>query len=271
MITIKTDEQIAGMKRSGRFLTKTHHAIRRVLRPGLTTLQLEAFAEAFMRWKGAIPAQKGYEGFPYALCTSVNDEVCHGFPNERPLEEGDILSIDNVVNYEGYLSDSCWSYAIGALSPEDRHLMDVTEKAMYLGIEQAVVGNRIVDIGRAIQRYVESEGFSVVRHFVGHGIGREMHEDPQVPHYVTKERGARLRENMVITVEPMINMGTWQIYLDDNEWTARTADGRKSCQFEHTFAIRKDGPEILTDQAQTSLDEQELAWIDSYRWDRRNG
>lgn len=265
MITIKTDAQIAGMKRSGEVLAKTHLAIQRVLRPGLTTLQLDKFAEEFMHFKNAIPMQKGYEGFPYALCTSVNDEICHGFPNERPLAEGDILSIDNVVSYEGFLSDSCWSYAIGELSEIDKKLMEVTHKALFLGIEAAVVGNRVVDIGRAIQPYVEGEGFSVVRHFVGHGIGDEMHEDPQVPHYVTRER-ARLRENMVITVEPMVNIGTWDIKMDDNGWTARTKDGKKSCQFEHTFAIRKDGPEILTDQRETSLTADEIAWVDSYRW-----
>ena len=265
MITIKTDAQIAGMKRAGEILAKTHHAIRRVLRPGITTLQLDAFAEAFMRYKNAIPKQKGYEGFPYALCTSVNDEVCHGFPTDRPLQEGDILSVDNVVEYEGFLADSCWAYAVGELSEEDKHLMEDTEKALFLGIEAATGGNRVVDIGRAIQPYVEGEGLSVVRQFVGHGIGREMHEDPQVPHYVSSER-SRLRENMVITVEPMINIGTWKVKVDDNGWTARTLDGKKSCQFEHTFAIRKDGAEILTDQRETALTEEEMAWIDAYAW-----
>lgn len=266
MIRIKTDQQIAGMKRAGVVLSKTHLAIRRILRPGLTTLQVNDFAESFMRYKNSIPAQLGYSGFPFALCTSVNDEVCHGFPNERKLQEGDILSIDNVVNFEGYLADSCWSYAIGELSEQDKKLMEVTEQAMHRGIEAAVIGNHIVDIGKAIQPFVEENGFSVVRDFIGHGIGDEMHEDPQVLHYVTKLRGPLLKENMVITVEPMINIGDWRVKLDDNEWTARTVDGKKSCQFEHTFAIRKDGPEILTNQSETELSEEEKEWIDSYKF-----
>lgn len=265
MITIKTDQEIAGMKEAGVILCKTHLAIRRILRPGLTTMEVNDFAEAFMHYKKAIPAQKGYEGFPFALCTSLNDEICHGFPSDRAvLKEGDILSIDNVVNYKGYLADSCWSYAIGDLNEEDRHLMEVTERALYKGIEAAQLGNHIVDIGRAIQPYVESEGCSVVRMFVGHGIGKEMHEDPQVPHYITPSRGPRLRENMVITVEPMINEGTFDLTVDENDWTARTKDGKKSCQFEHTFAIRREGPEILTRQEETSLTEEEINWIDAY-------
>lgn len=266
MISIKTDAEIQGMKKAGVVLSKTHLAIRRILRPGLTTLQVDAFAESFMQYKNATPEQKGYEGFPFALCTSVNDEICHGFPNERPLAEGDILSIDNVVRYEGFLADSCWSYGIGALSPEDQKLMDVTKEALYRGVDAARIGNRIVAIGEAIQPFVEENGFSVVRDFIGHGIGREMHEDPQVPHYVTPYRGVRLRRNMVITVEPMINAGDWPMKLDANKWTARTKDGKKSCQFEHTFAVRPEGPEILTEQNETSLTSEEIEWIDSYRF-----
>lgn len=266
MIRISTEQQIAGMKRSGRILTKTHHAIRRVLHPGLTTAQLDRFAEAFMRWKGAVPAQKGYQDFPFALCTSVNDEVCHGFPNDRPLQEGDILSVDNVVDYEGYLSDSCWSYAIGELSPEDQTLMDVTYEALLRGMAAVKAGRRLGEIGKAIQPFVESHGFSVVRDFVGHGIGEAMHEDPQVLHFQTRSRGPRLPENLVMTIEPMINAGTWQVVLDPNGWTARTADGKKSCQFEHTFAVRENGVEILTDQRDTFLEEEEIAWIDAWQW-----
>lgn len=264
MITIKTEEQIRGMKEAGVILSKTHLAIRQILRPGLTTAQVDAFAEAFMLYKGATPEQKGFEGFPFALCTSVNDEICHGFPSDRVLQDGDILSIDNVVRYKGYLADSCWSYGIGTLSQEDAHLMAVTKEALYRGVAAALPGNHVVDIGRAIQPYVEENGFSVVRHFVGHGIGDEMHEDPQVLHYVTKNRGPRLRENMVITVEPMVNVGTYDLRIEENGWVAHTADGKKSCQFEHTFAIRKDGPEILTEQQDTALDDEERAWVRAY-------
>lgn len=265
MIVIKTEEEIQGMKKSGEILAKTHLAIQKILRPGLTTMQVNDFAEAFMNYKGAIPVQKGFEGFPFALCTSVNDVICHGFPSEEEvLKEGDILSVDNVVDYEGYLSDSCWSYAIGKLSEEDQKLMEVTRKSLDLGIEQAVAGNRLGDIGAAIQTYAEENGFSVVRDFVGHGIGKEMHEDPQVPHYGIAGRGKRLHANMVITIEPMINVGKWQKYIEDNGWVARTIDGKKSCQFEHTLAIRDGKAELLTDQDETSLSEEELKWIENY-------
>lgn len=264
MIVIKSDREIEGMKEAGRMVAKTHLAIQRVLRPGLTTLQINDFAEKFMAYKDCLPAQLGYEGFPYALCTSVNDEVCHGFPSERILEDGDILSIDNVIQYKGFLADSCWSYGIGKVSDEDQELLEVTEKALYLGVEAAQVNNRLIEIGKAIQPFVEANGFSVVRQFVGHGIGKKMHEDPQILHYVSKFKGPRLRENMVITVEPMVNVGTWETKLDANGWVARTKDGKKSCQFEHTFAIRKDGPEILTRQEETNLTSEEQEWIDSY-------
>ncbi|MFM1542765.1 type I methionyl aminopeptidase [Helcococcus ovis] len=267
MITLKTKEEIEGMRKSGEILCKTHLAIREILRPGLTTLQVNDFAEAFMKFKNAIPKQKGYEGFPYALCTSLNDVICHGFPKkEDVLKEGDILSIDNVVDYNGYLSDSCWSYAIGKISEEDKKLMEVTKNSMYLGIEQAVAGNRIGDIGNAIQTYVESEGFSVVRDFVGHGIGKEMHEDPQVPHYGKSGRGRRLMENMVITVEPMINVGTWMMKIDSDGWTARTRDGKKSCQFEHTFVVRDGKADILTNQDDYELNDEEKQWIKNYKF-----
>lgn len=266
MIVLKTEEEIKGMKKSGEMLAKTHLAIQQILKPGLSTMQINDFAEAFMKYKNVIPVQKGFEGFPYALCTSVNDVICHGFPREDEiLKEGDILSIDNVVEYEGYLSDSCWSYGIGKLSDQDQKLMDVTLKCLDLGIEQAIAGNRLGDIGSAIQTYAEGSGFSVVRDFVGHGIGKEMHEDPQVPHYGTAGRGRRLIENMVITIEPMINIGKWQKKIDSNGWVARTIDGEKSCQFEHTLVIRKDKAEILTNQDDTSLTEEELEWIKNYK------
>lgn len=267
MIYLKTEEEIQGMREAGEILAKTHLAIRKIIKPGLTTMQVNDFAEAFMAYKGASPEQKGYEGFPYALCTSLNDEICHGFPREDViLKEGDILSIDNVVNYKGYLADSCWSYAIGELSEVNQKLMEVTEESMYRGIEQAVHGNRLGDIGHAIQSYVEEEGFSVVRHFVGHGIGEEMHEDPQVLHYGKAGRGQRLMENMVITIEPMVNVGDYDIKMDDNGWVARTKDGSLSCQFEHTLVVRDGKPDILTLQDDYELSEKDLEWIDKYKF-----
>lgn len=264
---MKTEEEIEGMRKSGEILCKTHLAIKEILRPGLSTMQVNDFAEAFMKFKDAIPAQKGYGGFPYALCTSLNDVICHGFPDKNHiLKDGDILSIDNVVEFNGYLSDSCWSYAIGKLSDHDQKLMDVTLESLYRGIDAAKEGNRLGDIGHAIQSFVEGEGFSVVRDFVGHGIGKEMHEDPQVPHYGTAGRGRRLLENMVITIEPMVNVGTWKMKLDDNNWVARTRDGENSCQFEHTLVIKDGKADLLTNQDDYQLNEEELTWIKNYKF-----
>lgn len=267
MIYLKNEEEIEGMAKAGEILCKTHLALARILKPGLSTLQVNDFAEKFMEYKGSTPEQKGYSGFPYALCTSLNDVICHGFPSaDDILKEGDILSIDNVVNYKGYLADSCWSYAIGQLSEENQKLMDVTKESMYRGIEQAIDGKRLGDIGNAIQSYVEENGFSVVRDFVGHGIGKEMHEDPQVLHYGKPNRGKRLIENMVITIEPMVNVGGYEMRLEDNGWVARTKDGSVSCQFEHTLVVKKDKAMILTNQDDYKLTQEEIDWIDKYKF-----
>ncbi|MFS8541078.1 MAG: type I methionyl aminopeptidase [Tissierellales bacterium] len=248
MIFIKTPEEIELMKKSGKLLAKVHKEIAKMIKPGITTYEIDQFVEEYLREHGAIPAQKGYRGYQYATCASINDEICHGFPRKEPLKDGDIVTIDMVVNIDGWLADSAWSYGVGSISEEARKLLDVTKKALYIGIEKAVVGNRIGDISHAIQTYVESEGFSVVRDFVGHGIGRNMHEDPQVPHFGRPGRGPRLVEGMVITIEPMVNAGRYECTIDDNGWTARTIDGKLSAQFEHTIAITEKGPIILTDQ-----------------------
>ncbi|MEF3305947.1 type I methionyl aminopeptidase [Paenibacillus sp. GYB003] len=248
MIVIKTKEEIAKMHRAGELLAACHRAIAGMIRPGVTTLEIDKFAEDFVRQGGGTMEQKGYHGYPFATCASLNDVICHGFPSETALKDGDIVCIDMVVNIDGWLADSAWSYAVGNVSDEARKLLDVTKKSLYLGIEQAVVGNRIGDISHAIQTYAESEGFSVVRDFVGHAIGQQMHEEPQVPHYGPPGRGVRLKEGMVITIEPMINTGTYHSKLDPDGWTARTADGGLSAQYEHTIAITADGPLILTKQ-----------------------
>ncbi|TJX14307.1 type I methionyl aminopeptidase [Tissierella creatinini] len=250
MIIVKTEEEILKMKAAGEILADVHKEIKRIIRPGITTMDIDRFVEQYLEQRGAIPEQKGYHGYPYATCASVNDEVCHGFPSEKPLNEGDIVTIDMVVNLDGWLADSAWSYGVGKVSEDAQKLLDVTKKSLYIGIEKAQVGNRIGDISAAIQAFVEENGFSVVRDFVGHGIGKSMHEDPQVPHYGTAGRGARLVEGMVLTIEPMINIGSWKIKVDDNKWTARTLDGKLSTQYEHTLAITKDGPMILTDQGE---------------------
>ncbi|EFI41304.1 MULTISPECIES: type I methionyl aminopeptidase [Peptoniphilus] len=248
MVIIKTEEEIQKMIIAGKLLSQVHHELRNRVKPGVKTIELDRFVEEFLKDRGAYPEQKGYEGFPYSICASVNDEICHGFPGEYVLKDGDIITIDMVVNVDGYLADSAWSYEVGTVSEEAHNLLEVTRKCMYLGIEQAKIGNRLGDIGHAIQTYAESNGYSVVREFVGHGIGKEMHEDPQVLHYGKPGRGLRIREGMVFTIEPMINAGGPDLIIDDDGWTARTKDGSLSAQYEHQIAITKDGPIIITDQ-----------------------
>ncbi|MBU5256208.1 type I methionyl aminopeptidase [Tissierella praeacuta] len=250
MIILKTSEEIQKMKKSGELLAKVHKEIAKIIKPGISTMEIDKFVEDYLKEHNAYPEQRGYHGYPYAICASINDEICHGYPRTEPLKEGDIVTIDMVVNIDGWLADSAWSYAVGNISDEARRLLDITKEALYKGIEKATIGNRLGDIGYAIQSFAESNGYSVVRDFVGHGIGKEMHEDPQVPHYGIPGRGQRLVEGMVITIEPMINVGTYRMKIDDNEWTARTVDGKLSAQYEHTIAITKEGPMILTDQDQ---------------------
>ncbi|WP_058303182.1 type I methionyl aminopeptidase [Gorillibacterium timonense] len=250
MIKMKTPEEIALMRAAGVILADCHKEIAKRIAPGVTTWEIDQFVEEFLRERGATPEQKGYSGYEYATCASVNDVICHGFPKKEPLKNGDIVTIDMVVNLNGWLADSAWSYAVGEVSPKAADLLQVTRESMYEGIKQAVVGNRIGDISHAIQVYAEQRGYSVVRQFIGHGIGMDMHEAPEVPHYGPAGRGARLKEGMVLTVEPMLNMGHWEAYIEDDGWTAKTVDGSWSAQYEHTIAITKDGPVILTDQGE---------------------
>lgn len=250
MIQRKSQREIQLMAEAGKLLAEIHKEIATMIKPGITTTEIDQFAEKYMRDRGAVPEQIGYNGYEYATCASINDEICHGFPRPEKLNNGDIVTIDMVVNLNGFLADSAWTYAVGEVDPAGKRLMEVTKKSLYLGIEQAQVGNRIGDIGHAIQQYAEAEGFSVVREFTGHGIGPTMHESPHIPHYGLPGKGARLKEGMAITIEPMLNEGAWQSKMDDNGWTARTIDGKRSAQFEHTLIITKDGPLILTEQDQ---------------------
>lgn len=252
MVNIYTKKDVLGMIEAGKVLAEVHRRLRTFIKEGVTTLEIDAYVESILKEFGATAEQKGYEGFPYATCASVNDEICHGFPTEYALKDGDIVTIDMVVNLNGSLADSAWTYAVGNISEEARHLMDTTLKCLYLGIKEAKVRNRLGDIGNAIQTYAEGEGFSVVREFVGHGIGKTMHEDPQVLHYGEAGRGLRIQEGMVFTIEPMINEGTFNLKIDKNGWTARTRDGKLSAQYEHQLAITKDGPIIITDQGDTN-------------------
>jgi methionyl aminopeptidase len=248
MIILKTPEEIERMRAAGKILAACHRALAKRIRPGVTTWEIDQFVEQFLAKHGATPEQKGYQGYPYATCASVNDVICHGFPTKEPLKDGDIVTIDMVVNLDGWLADSAWSYAVGNISPEAKRLLQVTEKALYLGIEQAVPGNRIGDISHAIQSYAEAQGYSVVRDFTGHGIGQRIHEEPYIPHFGPPGRGPRLKEGMVITIEPMLNVGSYHVKIDEDGWTARTRDGKLSAQYEHTIAITADGPVILTKQ-----------------------
>ncbi|SFI89824.1 methionyl aminopeptidase [Paenibacillus sp. UNC496MF] len=248
MIILKTKDEIEHMRKAGEILAACHREIRTMVKPGVTTQEIDQFVEKFLKQHGATPEQKGYKGYAFATCASVNDVICHGFPSAAPLKDGDIVTIDMVVNLNGWLADSAWSYPVGSVSEQAAKLLEVTEASMYKGIEQAVVGNRMGDVSNAIQQYAEAQGFSVVRDFIGHGIGQDMHEEPQVPHYGPPGRGIRLKAGMVMTIEPMLNTGAWQSKIDADGWTARTIDGGLSAQYEHTIAITEDGPIILTKQ-----------------------
>lgn len=248
MIIIKTPKEIELMAEAGKILTACHRELRRIIRPGISTIEIDRFADDFIQSNGAKAEQKGYQGYPYATCASVNDEICHGFPTKTLLKEGDIVTIDMVVNLNGWLADSAWSYPVGQISEQAEELLKVTKECLYIGIEKAVIGNRLGDVSNAIQTNAESHGYSVVRDFTGHGIGQEMHEDPEVCHFGRPNRGLRLCEGMVFTIEPMINVGSYDLTIDQNGWTARTADGSLSAQYEHTIAITKNGPLVLTEQ-----------------------
>lgn len=248
MIVLKSNREIENMKEAGKLLASVHKELRSFIKPGVTTLEIDQFVEDYLKKHGATPEQKGYRDYKYATCASINDEVCHGFPRKEALKEGDIVTVDMVVNLNGALADSAWSYAVGEVSNEANRLLEVTKESLYRGIAASVAGNRIGDIGHAIQSYVEGEGFSVVREFIGHGIGATIHEKPDIPHYGLPGKGLRIKEGMVFTIEPMVNVGEWKTKMDNNGWTARTVDGKLSAQYEHTIAITKDGPVILTEQ-----------------------
>ncbi|HEY4600060.1 MAG TPA: type I methionyl aminopeptidase [Cerasibacillus sp.] len=248
MITRKSKREIAQMQKAADLLVLTHKEIAKMIKPGITTMEIEQFVADFLKKHGATAEQKGYQGYKYATCASINDEICHGFPRHEPLKDGDIVTIDMVVNLNGGLADSAWTYAVGDVDEKGKRLMEVTKTSLYKGIEQARHGNRLGDIGHAIQTYAEKEGFSVVRDFTGHGIGPTIHENPYVPHYGEKGKGLRLKEGMTITIEPMLNEGDWKSKMDANGWTARTIDKGRSAQYEHTIVITKGDPIILTEQ-----------------------
>jgi len=247
VIILKTQDEIEVMARASKLVAETLQALKREVRPGIATEELDRLAEEFIRARGGVPAFKGYRNYPKTLCASVNDEVVHGIPSKRVLKEGDIVGLDLGAIVDGFYGDSAVTVPVGAIPPEVVELLRVTEEALYKGIEQAIVGNRLSDISHAIQRHVEAAGFSVVTDFVGHGIGQQLHEEPQIPNYGKPGQGPRLQVGMVLAIEPMINMGGSAVRVLEDQWTAVTRDGSLSAHFEHTIAVQASGsPRILT-------------------------
>jgi methionyl aminopeptidase len=246
MINIKTPTEIEIMRQNNRLVAQVLQRLRKAIKPGITTKELDQLAEHSIREAGATPAFKGYRGYPASLCVSVNEEVVHGIPGPRRLKEGEIVSLDFGVYLNEYYGDAAITCTVGKVSKEATRLLEVTKQALAKGIEQATQGNRLLDISHAIQSWVESHGFSVVRDFVGHGIGRELHEDPQVPNFGPPHHGPRLRPGMVLAIEPMINIGTCEVKVLKDGWTVVTADRSLSAHFEHTIAISDGEPDILS-------------------------
>lgn len=246
MVIYKTEDEIQLIREAANILSRAHGEVASILKEGITTQELDSRAEEFIQDYGGIPSFKGYNGFPYSLCISVNSAVVHGMPGKYIIKSGDIVSIDCGVYKNGYHSDSAYTHGVGELSEEVKRLLQVTKASLYKGIEKAVAGNRLGDMSATIQQEVEKEGFSVVRELVGHGIGRNLHEAPEVPNYGKRGQGLKLQNGLVIAVEPMVNLGTKNIVQEADGWTIRTKDNKPSAHFEHTIVIRKDKAEVLT-------------------------
>lgn len=246
MITIKSAEEIGKMRKAGTLLHEVLDQLKTMIEPGVTTAHLDQEAERLIRGAGAIPSFKGYEGFPASICASVNDEVVHGFPTDKPLKEGSIVSIDCGLILDGWQSDSAFTAPVGKIDEEIARLIRVTEECFWLGAKQVREGNRLGDVSHAVQEHAEKNGYGVIRDLCGHGIGREMHEDPNVPNFGPAGRGVRLKPGMVIAIEPMIARGRWPIYVDDNGWTVITRDHSWCSHYEHTVAVTTGEPEILS-------------------------
>ncbi len=246
MIVIKSKKEIELMREAGKIVAETHELLKEAITPGISTLELDKIAEENIRKYNAIPSFKGYGGFPGSICASINEQVVHGIPGNQIVKEGDIISIDIGAYYKGYHADAAKTHGVGIISEEDRKLIEVTKESFYEGIKFAKLGYRLSDISHSIQAHVEKHGFSVVRDLVGHGVGTELHEDPQVPNYGPPGKGPRLREGMVIAIEPMINIGSYYVKTLSDGWTIVTIDGKKSAHYEHTIAITEDEPLILT-------------------------
>ena len=252
MIILKTPAEIAVMAEASRVVAEALAIVKKAVCPGISTDELDRIAEEAIRARGAVPAFKGYRNYPKTLCASVNEQVVHGIPSKRKLKEGDIIGLDLGAIVGGFYGDSATTVAVGRIREEAEKLVQVTEEALYLGIKQAVVGNRLTDISNAVQQHVESAGFSVVTEFVGHGIGRQLHEEPQVPNYGKPGQGPRLQPGMVLAIEPMVNMGRSAVRVLEDRWTAVTVDGSLSAHFEHTIAVQPSGAPRILSQLETT-------------------
>ncbi|OUM95073.1 MAG: type I methionyl aminopeptidase [Thermobacillus sp. ZCTH02-B1] len=246
MIVCKSAAELELMREAGRIVAETHRLLKQAIRPGVTTAELDRLAEAYIRSRGAVPSFKGYNQFPASICTSVNDELVHGIPGPRVLKEGDIISIDIGAQYRGYHGDSAWTYPVGEISEEHRRLLEVTERSLMEGLKHVKAGVRLYTVSHAIQRVVEEAGMSVVREYVGHGIGAKLHEEPQIPNYGIPDRGPRLKAGMTLAIEPMVILGERYVRTLEDNWTVVTVDGTWCAHFEHTVAVTEDGCEILT-------------------------
>lgn len=246
MISIKSKREIELMEIAGSIVYQTHQHIKPLIKPGVNILDIDSEAEKFIISKGAKPSFKNYEGFPNATCISINEEVVHGIPKNRKLKKGDIVSIDIGADYKGYHGDSAWSYAVGEIDDDKKYLMEHTEKALWEGIKQVRPGARIGDIGNAVEKYANAHNLGIVRELCGHGVGNHLHEEPDVPNYGVAGTGPILKEGMVIAIEPMLNLGSDDIVIEDNDWTITTLDRKPSAHFEHTVLVTKDGYQILT-------------------------
>lgn len=251
MIFLKTDEEIELLRQANLLVGKTLAELAKIIQPGVTTRQLDKVADTFIRDHGAEPTFLGFPNpyggpFPASICTSVNDQVVHGIPNDNPLEEGDIVSVDCGTLLNGFNGDSCYTFCVGEVSPEVMQLLRTTKESLYKGIEQAAPGRRLGDIGFAVQTHCEDKGYGVVREFVGHGIGREMHEDPQVPNYGRRGNGPQIKNGLCIAIEPMITLGSREIYMEQDRWGIKTRDHSVAAHYEHTIAVRKNGADILS-------------------------
>lgn len=246
MIHCKTPREIEIMRAAGRIVALTHQELQKHITPGITTLELDRIAEEFILSQDAFPSFKGYNGFRGSICASVNEELVHGIPGDRVLNEGDIISIDIGAKYNGYHGDSAWTYAVGKIDDKSQHLLSITEESLYQGLNEAKPGERLSNISHAIQTYVEANGFSIVREYVGHGVGQDLHEEPHIPHFGPPNKGPRLMPGMVLAIEPMVNAGSRYVRTLTDNWTVVTVDGRRCAHFEHTVAITDTGFEILT-------------------------